>query len=103
MSIVHLLFKEIGRRKLNFLLALSAVSIAMGLFVWLVASSSVNEAAARKMEDATRKMGLKMGYNLVILPKSLDLNQYYHQLDILADHDMPEDYVVQIAKMNGSW
>jgi putative ABC transport system permease protein len=92
MSLFRLLFKEILRRKMNFLLALSAVVGATAIFVYLAASSEISK-------DETRRLMLKMGFNLLILPKSVELSEFWGNPLEAQKHDMPEEYVERMAQM----
>ena len=48
-----------------------------------------------KLKDDTRKAMLKLGFNVVILPKDQNLSDWY--ADDYASKYMPEEYVTKLA------
>ena len=60
MSIIRMIFKEIWHRKVNFLLAVLAVTTAAAFFVAF-------RTAAGASERETARVMLSMGYNLHII------------------------------------
>ncbi|MGI9457700.1 MAG: hypothetical protein ACR2NU_14135, partial [Aeoliella sp.] len=83
-----LILRELLHRRTSFLLAMAAVAAAVAVCVAL----SMTETASQR---ETRKVMLKMGFNLRIIPKSADIDQFY-----LAGHTtatMPEDAIDKIA------
>src|SRR5205823_6600127 len=60
----------------------------------------VRQAAAQKagaeLEDSIRKITIKLGFNVLILPEDQDL----HELDVegYASKTMPEEYATRLAK-----
>jgi len=111
MTIWRLVFKEILHRKLSFALGLlsvvAAVTCAVGATSLLAAHDARTAALlARKeaelksqmaeLEDDMRKAMLKLGFNLVILPKNQDVGDWY--ADGFATEYMPEDYVHRLAE-----
>ena len=87
--IFHLIVKEIKFRKLNFILALSAISFAVAFFVFFFTS---NEASKRETVRLTRDMG----FNLRIIPKKTDMNKFW--TIGYSEYTMPEDYVDRFWK-----
>jgi putative ABC transport system permease protein len=92
MSTVSLIFKEISHRKVNFLLGLLAVVMAVALFISFF-------TAAQASERETARLMLSMGYNLHIISKDADMNQFL--LTGLADKTMPEEYLEKLASPRG--
>lgn len=110
MNSLKLLFREIRFRKLNFLLSLLAVTIAVALFVaspMLVdgyardtqqrveALESQTDAELATMEDETRKLMLTMGFNLMIVHQDTDMSDFWSS--DFAAVEMPQDYVDRLA------
>jgi len=87
--IFNLIEKEIKFRKLNFILALSAMSFAVAFFVFFFTS---NEASKRETIRLTRDMG----FNLRIIPKETDMNKFW--TTGYSEYTMPEDYVDRFWK-----
>lgn len=79
-----LIYKEILHRKLNFVLALLAVTFAVAFFVSFF---TANEASNRETIRLTRDMG----FNLRIIPKKTDMNKFW--ANGYSDLFMPEEYV----------
>ena len=110
MSIWHLVFREIAHRKLNFLLCVLSIGVAAAC---LTASSTLLRAhdarttqlvAAKeeetkkqmdKLEDDYRKITIKLGFNVLILPKDQNLADLY--ASDYASKYMPEDYAKRLA------
>jgi len=110
MSLWHLVFREIAHRKLNFLLCLCSIAVAAAC---LTASTTLlrahdvrtsrivaaKEAATKvqmdKLEDDTRKTTIKLGFNVLILPKEQNLADLY--ASDYATKYMPEEYVTRLA------
>jgi ABC-type antimicrobial peptide transport system permease subunit len=92
MRFFHLIFREIGYRKVNSALSLLAVVIAVALFVAFVTSGD----AYRK---ETRRIQLGMGQNLRIIPKETAMDQFWSKG--FSDHTMPEEYVHRFAALEG--
>ena len=80
----NLIYKEILHRKLNFVLALLAVTFAVAFFVSFF---TANEASNRETIRLTRDMG----FNLRIIPKKTDMNKFW--ANGYSDLSMPEEYV----------
>lgn len=121
MSIWRLVSQEILHRKLNFVLGLLSVVIAVGALLWAIASlrsfdretesilktteeknqrtvealqKSTNEEMA-KLENEIRKITKGMGFNIYIFPKEQDLGEVYSEG--YASKTMPEDYATTLA------
>jgi putative ABC transport system permease protein len=110
MTIWNLLIREILHRKLNFALSVLSVMVASGSLVGAVAVLRIHDihtsrlleqkqAALTKqmaqLQDDTRKAMLKLGFNVVILPKDQNLSDWY--ANDYASKYMPEDYVERLA------
>ncbi|UCC98981.1 MAG: ABC transporter permease, partial [Phycisphaerales bacterium] len=110
MTIWSLLIREILHRKLNFALGVLSVVVASGSLVGAVTLLRIHDvhtnqlledkqaALAEQMarlKDDTRKAMLKLGFNVVILPKDQNLNDWY--ADDYASKYMPEEYVDRLA------
>lgn len=110
MSIWHLIIREIFHRKLNFGLGLLSVVIAVTCLTGamsllkahdLETDRIVGEREAetaqrmKELEDDYRKMMLKMGFNVLILPQDQNLGDLY--ADDFASHYMPEEYATRLA------
>jgi len=88
MSLLRLLLEEIRHRKLNFSLSVVAVAAAVALFVALVTTG-------RASEDETRRLMRDMGFNLLIIPRDTDMQDFW--ASDFAEDDMPEEYVQRLA------
>lgn len=110
MTIWSLLIREIMHRKLNFALAVLTVVVASGSLIGSVALLRIHDVrtdqileqkeaelqqSTAKLNDETRKAMLKLGFNIVILPKDQNLSDWY--ADDFASKYMPEDYVHKLA------
>ena len=110
MSVWHLVFREIGHRKLNFLLGLISVTVAVAVVVGAMAVLRAGEIhtaevlenrqlevreAGIKLEDAMRKITKGLGFNILIIPEDQDLNQMH--IDGAVSKAMPEEYVTRLA------
>ena len=81
MSIVRMIFKEIGHRKVNFLLAVLAVVTAAAFLVAFF-------TAAKASERETARLMLSMGYNLHIIAKDANVGTFL--VAGIPDKTMPE-------------
>jgi hypothetical protein len=110
MKIWRLVFSEILHRRMNFALGVLSVMVASASFIGSVTLLNIHdlrtsqilqvkqdELADRMAEltDVTRKAMLKLGFNVVILPKDQNLADWY--ADDYASNYMPEDYVHRLA------
>lgn len=82
-----LVLKEIMYRKLNFILALLALVVAVSLFV---AFFNLSQALKRETIRLTRDMG----FNLRIISDQTDMNEFW--LTGYSDNTMPQDYLTQL-------
>jgi putative ABC transport system permease protein len=88
MSTLGLIYKEIRHRRVNFLLSLSAVVTAVALFIsFFTAAKASNRETARLM--------LSMGFNLHIIPKDTDMNEFL--LTGVPNRTIPEQYLDKLA------
>lgn len=110
MNILHLTIREIGHRKLSFSMGLVSIAIAvcalMGSLILLKAHDQRTVTILREKEavliqktkildNDVRKAMLKLGFNLVILPKDQNMGDWY--ADDYASKTMPEEYVTRLA------
>ncbi|MCX6929283.1 MAG: hypothetical protein NT154_39595, partial [Verrucomicrobia bacterium] len=92
MNLLRLVFREILHRKLSFLLGVLSAAVAVACLVAELAMLKKHDArtdqiiAAKeaetrremaKLEDDYRKLMLKMGFNVLILPKDQNLSDLY--------------------------
>jgi putative ABC transport system permease protein len=99
MTIWNLLIREIMHRKLNFALAVLSVMVASGSFIGSIALLEIHQGyltqEMAQLKDDTRKAMLKLGFNVVILPKDQNLSDWY--AEDYASKYMPEDYIDKLA------
>jgi len=79
----RLIYYEILHHRLNFLLTLLAVSLAVAFFIFFFTAS---EASTRETIRLTRDMG----FNLRIIPEETDIHDFW--TSGYSDHSMPETY-----------
>ena len=111
MNLHRLMFREILHRKLSFMLGVVSASMAVACLVAELAILkkhdlrtdqiiAAKEAETRqqmaKLEDDYRKLMLKMGFNVLILPKDQNLSDLY--ADDFASKYMPEEYATRLAR-----
>lgn len=111
MNLSRLVFREIRHRKPSFALGVLSVSVAVAFLVaslailqkhdarteQIIAAKAVEiEQQMAKLEDDYRKVMLKMGFNVMILPKDQNLSDLY--ADDFASKYMPEEYATRLAK-----
>jgi putative ABC transport system permease protein len=111
MSIWRLVLCEIGYRKVNFGLALLSVVMATGCVVAVVTLLGIYDAHTeqmvaarqaqtqeemRRLEDEYRKITKDLGFNLYILHKDQDLNQFHTTQH--ATRYLPDDCGDQLAR-----
>jgi putative ABC transport system permease protein len=111
MRLGRLILKEIGFRKLNFALGTLSVAAATGCLVaeltllrkhdlrteQIMAAKEVEtRAMMNKLEDDYRKIMLKLGFNVLILPQNASLNDLHN--DEKPPVLMPEEYAERLAK-----
>ena len=110
MKIRDLVLKEIRHRKLNYVLGVLAVMVATASLVGSVLLLRMHDIRTNlilkqkeaglsermdTLKDDTRKAMLKLGFNLVILPKDQNLGDWYSN-DYSTNY-MPESYVEHLA------
>ncbi|MCE5251326.1 FtsX-like permease family protein [bacterium] len=110
MTIRQLVFREIGHRKLGFILGVLSVLIAVGVLVAELTLLDAHDVQTRnilakkeaemngemkRMEDDYRKITKDMGFNLLVLPRGQALGDFYS--DGVSSADMPEEYVKRLA------
>ncbi len=92
MTTFGLILKEIRHRKVNFILTLLAMVIAVALFIsFFTAGQASNRETARLMRD--------MGFNLRIIPRQTDMSNFWTAG--FSDHTMPESYIELFASQKG--
>ena len=111
MNLYRLVFREILHRKLSFSLGVVSAAAAVACLVAELAILQKHDARTEqvitakeaetrqemaKLEDDYRKLTLKMGFNVLILPKGQDLSDLY--ADDFASKYMPEEYATRLAK-----
>lgn len=111
MGLFHLVFREILHRKLSFLLGVVSASVAVACLVAALGILhkhdlrteqiiAAKEAETRQqmatLEDDYRKLMLKMGFNVLIIPKDQNLSDLF--ADDFASKYMPEEYAARLAK-----
>jgi putative ABC transport system permease protein len=110
MKIRQLVAKEIFHRKFNYALSVLATLIATASLVgsivllrthdirtnWILHQKEADlQVRMEKLNDDTRKAMLKLGFNLVILPKEQNLAEWY--ADDYSTRYMPESYADRLA------
>ncbi len=110
MRLFHMLIREAFYRRVNSGLEVLAVAIAIGsllgsLTVLRVHDLHTEEMLSRRLAEtqdrlmelnqAMRKASLKLGFNLLILPKEQNLRDWH--TDDYATKYMPEEYVSRLA------
>ncbi len=110
MTIWKLVTSEILHRRMNFALGVLSVMVASASFIGSVTLLSIHDLLTGRileakqdelanrmavLKDETRKAMLKLGFNVVILPKDQNLADWYS--DDYASKYMPEDYVNRLA------
>lgn len=111
MKVCELAVREILYRKLNFALGLVSIAVAVGCLIGALTLLRVHDVRTRqilehkeartrtqmaRLKDGVRKAMLKLGFNVVILPKNQNLSDWYS--DDYASKYMPEEYVDRLAR-----
>lgn len=111
MNLGRLIFRELCFRRVNFLLGVLSVGVAVACLTAALAVLRKHDLRTDRIvaakEDATRvqmeamtddyrKLTLKMGFNILILPKDQNLSDLY--ADDFASKYMPEEYATRLAK-----
>ncbi|QDT89313.1 ABC transporter permease [Gimesia algae] len=110
MSLFHLIIQEMQHRKMNFLLGLLSVVVAVACLVAALTLLQADEIqtelilekkseevklAGAKLEDAMRKITKGLGFNILILPADEDLSEFH--LTGIVTKTMPEENVTKLA------
>jgi len=110
MTVWSLVWREILHRKLSFVLGLVSVLVAIATLVGALTLLKVHdlrtqhileqkeaemEAGKAVLKDDVRKAMLKLGFNVVILPRDQNLGDWY--AEDYASKYMPEEYVTRLA------
>jgi hypothetical protein len=111
MSIGRMILREMVHRKLNLVLSILSVAIAVACLAgaWtllraderhtsqvLAQKEKEVEQAGAELQEAMRKITLGLGFNLLILPQDQDLNELH--LEGGLSRAMPEAYVERLAQ-----
>jgi putative ABC transport system permease protein len=111
MSIWRLVVREILYRRLSFGLGVLTVAVAVGCLVGqltllrhhdlraeqvLAEKEKETQEHMARLEDDYRKITRNLGFNIRILPKDLNLLNFYAK--DYADKYMPEEYALRLAK-----
>ncbi|MCA9003962.1 MAG: ABC transporter permease [Planctomycetaceae bacterium] len=111
MSLFHLVIQEMQHRKMNFLLGLLSVVVAVACLVAALTLLQADEIqtelilekksvevkqAGAQLEDAMRKITKGLGFNILILPADEDLSEFH--LTGIVEKTMPEDNVTKLAE-----
>ena len=99
MNVWRLILREISHRKLNFVMGLVSVAVAVGCFVGartlLRADEIQTEQAGKALEDSMRKITKGLGFNILILPEDQDVNELHTEGTL--SKSMPYEYVERLA------
>ncbi len=110
MSLFRLVLREIAHRPGHFGLGVFAAAAAVGCLVAALAVLREHQLATARIladkeeavrvrlanyENEVRKLTKAMGFNILILPKDLDLGRLY--VDEAGDKTMPEAYAERLA------
>jgi putative ABC transport system permease protein len=88
MSTIKMILKELWHRKVNFLLGVLAVAVAVAFFVAF-------QTAARASNRETARLMLSMGYNLHVIAREADVGVFL--MTGVADETMPQSYLETLA------
>lgn len=88
MSTIKMILKELWHRKINFLLGVLAVAVAVAFFVAF-------QTAARASNRETARLMLSMGYNLHVIAKEADVATFL--MTGVADETMPQSHLETLA------
>jgi len=110
MTILKLAIKEITRRKLNFILSLTSVILAVTVLVGSLTMLRMHDIRTTQiilqkeeetkqrmleLEDDYRKIMKNLGFNLLIIPKDQNLGDLY--VEDYASKYMSEEYVDKLS------
>ncbi len=111
MTLWRLVIREICHRPLNFGLGVLSVAVAVGVLVAQFMALDAHDLRTqtilshkeaemketmRLLEDEVRKITVRMGFNVLILPTGQELGDFY--ADGYASKFMPETYVKTLAE-----
>ena len=88
MSTIKMILKELWHRKVNFLLGVLAVTVAVAFFVAF-------QTAARASNRETARLMLSMGYNLHVIAAEANVGTFL--MTGIADETMPESHLDTLA------
>ncbi|HNS20895.1 MAG TPA: FtsX-like permease family protein [Sedimentisphaerales bacterium] len=92
MVVIRMVWKEMWHRKVNWVLAVLAVTTA-------VAFSVAFFTAAKASERETARLMLSMGYNVHVIAKDADAGGFL--INGIPDKTMPADYLDKLAAQQG--
>ena len=110
MNRLKLILKEIAHSKINFSLWMLSVAAACAAVILALAFLKSHEVETKKIiaqkeketkfrvekfQDDYRKITKKMGFNILIIPKKQNINNFY--ADNSVSEYMPENYVHKLA------
>jgi putative ABC transport system permease protein len=111
MRTIHLIYREIAHRKLPFGLGVAAITVAVACLVaevsWLrlhdlrtdrilAAKAAETKVLMDRLEDDIRKITVKMGFNMVILPQGQTLEDLQNEEQ--PPRFMPEEYADRLSR-----
>jgi ABC-type lipoprotein release transport system permease subunit len=111
MNLARLIAREVVHRRMNFALGVFAAAAAVACLIAeltvlrrhdlrteeiVAAKETETKARMAAMENDYRKLTLKMGFNVLILPKDQNLGDLY--AEDYAAKSMPEEYATRLAK-----
>jgi putative ABC transport system permease protein len=111
MSLWHLIIKEMAYRKMNFILVILNVAVAIGSLACSLLVLKAYDANTRKileqkeaamksrlavLDNEVRKTMLNLGFNIAIIPKGLNLGDFF--AEDYASKYMPEESVQKLAR-----
>lgn len=111
MSLFRLIIQEMQHRKINFMLGLVSVVIAVSCLIAALTLLQADEiqttfileqkaedvkVAGAELEDAMRKITKGLGFNILILPANQDLSEFH--LTGIVSGSMPEENVKVLAE-----
>jgi len=100
MNLSHLVLREIAHRRLNLLLVLLTIAVAVasavGLVTLLRGYQVYTTGRVAALDNEIRKITKEMGFNVLILPQDLNLAEFF--ADDFAEQTMPETHVDLLAQ-----
>ncbi len=110
MKLSRLVSREIAHRKINFLLSVGGVALAVACVIVMTCLLGAHqrhteeilegmraetEADMKRLEDEIRKSMKGLGFNIYIFPKDQEMAEVY--AEGFASKTMPEEYATQLA------